>query len=182
MLTRLKLRDIHLFIFQETGPVPVSPPRRSRARPSSRESRSRPSRSTSKRSRASRRHPAARPMRRRWRRCRPRDSIALLSQVWAGDALHRILRSPELEGDDEQRVPAGVVHMTIHHQTDNLNRQSRPKKVSLKSTFASCCAVFDQNSKNDRMWRPERANRINFTIVKLQTGISNAHLDCGLSF
>ncbi len=72
-----------------------------------------------------------------------RDSIALLSQVRARDAVHRILRSAELAGDDEQQVPAGVVHMTIHHQTDNLNRQSRPKQ-SLSSRLsrpAAPCSI-----------------------------------------
>jgi len=71
--------------------------------------------------------------------------------------------------------------MTILHQTDNLNREMRPKKVTRKSTFAIGCAVFDQNSKNDRMWRPERGNRIDFTVSIPETGVSNAHLDCGLN-
>ena len=53
--------------------------------------------------------------------------------------------------------------MTIQHQTDNLNRQSRPKKVTLQSTFAIGCAVFDQNSKNDRMWRSQH-------VVQRQNG------------
>ena len=107
--------------------------------------------------------------------------------MWQADAVSRVQLSPELESDDDRPVPTGVVYVTTRHQTDNLNRQAAPKKVTVRVDLRGLLrAVLSKPQKRTLSSLQSRRqalkiNRARQPAVGFQSfGVENARHDRGL--